>query len=286
MQQCGVEDPVHHRLLDPHKVGAPFGLNAPSFIDRKHTRHINRPAAPLTRRRYAHLFTFPLEAYRICISLLGYAGLCRAELSYCMPVFRSSISVPLDLTGEGAVTGTKILWGQMTLSLTAVLAGLWGATEWTAMRLGFSRRSARPGSSLAGCLSTNPTCSSRGGTISTHTPPAPSSKAPPGPRAAVSWRLSLRSPVQCAAHGSRRWSRPMARHAGRRSRRCARRGCWSRPGSISAASASSTSGTPVPSTCCALRRPAAARASAWSCRHCSPGLLPWSCTTSRARTGH
>jgi type IV secretion system protein VirD4 len=25
----------------------------------------------------------------------------------------------------------------MVLSLTAVLAGLWGATEWTAMRLGF-----------------------------------------------------------------------------------------------------------------------------------------------------
>src|ERR1700738_3371631 len=35
------------------------------------------------------------------------------------------------------MTGTKILWGQMTLSLMAVLAGVWGATEWTAMRLGF-----------------------------------------------------------------------------------------------------------------------------------------------------
>ncbi|HXO91870.1 MAG TPA: conjugal transfer protein TraG [Stellaceae bacterium] len=35
------------------------------------------------------------------------------------------------------MTGTKILWGQMALSLAAVLAGLWGATEWTAMRLGF-----------------------------------------------------------------------------------------------------------------------------------------------------
>jgi len=69
--------------------------------------------------------------------LLGYAGLCRAELAYCAALCRSSISVPCDLTGEGAVTGTKILWGQMVLSLTAVLAGLWGATEWTAMRLGF-----------------------------------------------------------------------------------------------------------------------------------------------------
>src|SRR5205807_8150501 len=27
-------------------------------------------------------------------------------------------------------------------------------------------------------------------------------------------------------HGSRRWSRPTARHAGRRSRRCVERGCW------------------------------------------------------------
>src|ERR1700730_17193945 len=35
------------------------------------------------------------------------------------------------------MTGTKILWGQMALSLTAVLTGLVGATEWTAMRLGF-----------------------------------------------------------------------------------------------------------------------------------------------------
>jgi type IV secretion system protein VirD4 len=47
------------------------------------------------------------------------------------------ISTPFDLPGEGAMTGTKILWGQMALSLVAVLAGLWGATEWTAMRLGF-----------------------------------------------------------------------------------------------------------------------------------------------------
>src|SRR5712672_847887 len=35
------------------------------------------------------------------------------------------------------MTGTKILWGQMALSLTAVLTGRVGATEWTAMRLGF-----------------------------------------------------------------------------------------------------------------------------------------------------
>src|SRR5205823_14994117 len=48
-----------------------------------------------------------------------------------------AIPVPLDLSGEGAVTCPKLLWGQMALSLKAVLAGLWGATEWTARRLGF-----------------------------------------------------------------------------------------------------------------------------------------------------
>jgi len=35
------------------------------------------------------------------------------------------------------MTGTKILWGQMLSALLAVLAGLWGATEWTAWRLSF-----------------------------------------------------------------------------------------------------------------------------------------------------
>src|SRR5277367_6765066 len=32
---------------------------------------------------------------------------------------------------------TTILWGQMAAALSAVLIGLWGATEWTAWRLGF-----------------------------------------------------------------------------------------------------------------------------------------------------
>src|SRR5438046_10651692 len=35
------------------------------------------------------------------------------------------------------MSGRKILWGQMALSLVAGFGGLWGATEWTAMRLGF-----------------------------------------------------------------------------------------------------------------------------------------------------
>jgi type IV secretion system protein VirD4 len=35
------------------------------------------------------------------------------------------------------LTGTKILWGQIFVVLTIVLATVWGATEWTAWRLGF-----------------------------------------------------------------------------------------------------------------------------------------------------
>jgi type IV secretion system protein VirD4 len=35
------------------------------------------------------------------------------------------------------LTGTKILWGQIFIVLTIVLAAMWVATEWTAWRLGF-----------------------------------------------------------------------------------------------------------------------------------------------------
>jgi type IV secretion system protein VirD4 len=42
------------------------------------------------------------------------------------------------------MSGTKILWGQMTLSLSAVLLGLWGATEWTAVHLGFQPALGQP----------------------------------------------------------------------------------------------------------------------------------------------
>jgi hypothetical protein len=35
------------------------------------------------------------------------------------------------------LTATKILWGQILVVFAIVLATLWGATEWTAWRLGF-----------------------------------------------------------------------------------------------------------------------------------------------------
>ncbi|WP_342629757.1 conjugal transfer protein TraG [Nguyenibacter vanlangensis] len=42
------------------------------------------------------------------------------------------------------MTRSRILWGQMLGALFAVLAGLWGATEWTAWRLGFAPALGRP----------------------------------------------------------------------------------------------------------------------------------------------
>ncbi|GBQ30681.1 conjugal transfer protein TraG [Gluconacetobacter azotocaptans] len=42
------------------------------------------------------------------------------------------------------MTGSRILWGQMLGALFAVLAGLWGATEWTAWRLSFAPALGRP----------------------------------------------------------------------------------------------------------------------------------------------
>jgi type IV secretion system protein VirD4 len=38
------------------------------------------------------------------------------------------------------VTPTKILWGQIVVVLLVAAAGIWGATEWTAWRLGFQQQ--------------------------------------------------------------------------------------------------------------------------------------------------
>jgi type IV secretion system protein VirD4 len=42
------------------------------------------------------------------------------------------------------LTATKILWGQILVVFTIVLATMWGATEWTAWRLGFQPRLGLP----------------------------------------------------------------------------------------------------------------------------------------------
>ncbi|MES2897442.1 MAG: conjugal transfer protein TraG [Pseudomonadota bacterium] len=48
------------------------------------------------------------------------------------------------------MSATKILWGQLLLVGLIVLAGVWGATEWTAWRLGFQPGLGRPWAVLAG----------------------------------------------------------------------------------------------------------------------------------------
>jgi type IV secretion system protein VirD4 len=48
------------------------------------------------------------------------------------------------------MSATKILWGQITVVLLIVLLTIWGATEWTAWRLGFQPGLGRPWFELAG----------------------------------------------------------------------------------------------------------------------------------------
>jgi type IV secretion system protein VirD4 len=47
------------------------------------------------------------------------------------------------------MNATKILWGQILAVLSVVIAALWGATEWTAWRLGFQPELGRPMFELA-----------------------------------------------------------------------------------------------------------------------------------------
>src|SRR5579859_7244436 len=42
------------------------------------------------------------------------------------------------------MSGTKILWGQLTIVIAIVLITVWGATQWTAWRLGFQPQLGRP----------------------------------------------------------------------------------------------------------------------------------------------
>ena len=42
------------------------------------------------------------------------------------------------------MSGTKILWGQILIVFTIVLATTWTATQWTAWRLGFQSQLGQP----------------------------------------------------------------------------------------------------------------------------------------------
>ena len=47
------------------------------------------------------------------------------------------------------MSGSRILWGQITIVLAVVLATTWAATQWTAWRLGFQPQLGQPWFELA-----------------------------------------------------------------------------------------------------------------------------------------
>ena len=48
------------------------------------------------------------------------------------------------------VSATKILWGQILVVSVIVLAAVWGATQWTAWRLGYQSQLGTPWTEIAG----------------------------------------------------------------------------------------------------------------------------------------
>jgi type IV secretion system protein VirD4 len=76
------------------------------------------------------------------------------------------------------MNATKILWGQVLLVGTVVLAFIWAATKWTAWKLGFQSQLGPPGSSSSVGQSISPGRSSGGGSRTTHTHVQSSSRVP------------------------------------------------------------------------------------------------------------
>ena len=50
------------------------------------------------------------------------------------------------------MSGSRVLWGQVTIVFAIVLTTTWGATEWTAWRLGFQTQLGSPWFEVAGWL--------------------------------------------------------------------------------------------------------------------------------------
>ena len=159
--------------------------------------------------------------------------------------------------------------GSDPVVLTVVLATMWGATQWTAWRLGFQPQLGPPWFELLGAP--------------VYLPPAffwwwyhYDAYAPRDLHRGRSdrrlrrlcRRSALRSACRCGARGKPRPSRPMVRRAGRPRARFVPPGFSVPMASCSAGSPATIFATTGRSTCCASRRPAPARASASSFRRC------------------
>ena len=165
------------------------------------------------------------------------------------------------------MTATKILWGQILTVFAIVLTTTWGATQWTAWRLGFQPQLGTPWFDLAG--------------LSVYPPPAffwwwyfYDAYAPriflEGALIAASggfvsiavaigmsvWRA--REAKHAETYGSARWAEHRRGQARRPARTGRRRARQARRAPIFAMT--------DPSMCCASRRHEAARASASWCR--------------------
>ena len=184
------------------------------------------------------------------------------------------------------MNATKILWVQVLVVCAAVLGFVWGATEWTAWRLAFQPQLGEPWFTLFGWPVYQPPAFFwwrfayvayahdifvTGGFIA-------------GAGGVASFTVAVALSVW-RAREVKRVTTFMARHAGPRRARSARRGSLIPTAFCSAAAEAPIFAMTARSMCCASRRPVPARASDWSCRRCSPGLARRSSTTSRARTG-
>ena len=85
------------------------------------------------------------------------SGICarKCDVPLRQPVCPCSIfdarSVTIVALRSGPVlSATKILWGQILVVSVIVLAAIWGATQWTAWRLGYQPRLGQPWAELGG----------------------------------------------------------------------------------------------------------------------------------------
>ncbi len=181
------------------------------------------------------------------------------------------------------MTPTKVLFGQILVVFSIVVLSLSLATQWTAASLGYQASSAIPGPCFTASRSISPgvlrlvvRVRRLRADVFSAAPMSPRRAASLGALAAMAgsvWRA--RQAKLVTTYGSARWAT---------ARDLKRSGMLAPPASSSAARTSTISATTAPSTSWRSRRPARARASAWSSRRCCRGPARLSSTTSRART--
>ncbi|MGY3465456.1 type IV secretory pathway TraG/TraD family ATPase VirD4 [Bradyrhizobium sp. LM6.11] len=108
------------------------------------------------------------------------------------------------------MSATKILWGQITVVFLIVLLTIWGATQWTAWRLGFQPELGRPWFELAGMpIYYPPVFFWWWYVYDAYAPQVFVEGAFIAASAAASSRSRRRSACLCGVRGRRRMSRPM-----------------------------------------------------------------------------